>query len=166
MLQVQRNGSTRQSDTIEGIKAMADKGNKKQEEHDNEGHSHRSETYGSARSTFEELGLEEKAMFLFESAVATVVGGLQRFGEQMEQTFRDACNAEGDDVDHADDAAEGKENHDTSARKKSTGKTATKSKAAAKGKPRSKKPAAKKAGSSKKTGTSGDTGKSATDKES
>lgn len=127
---------------------MAEKNTSTHEKHDNDGQSHRSKAYGSARDTFEALGLEEKAMFLVESAMATVVGGLQRFGEQMNESFREACDAEESDASEVE--GEGAE----SAAKKSASKKTTK------------KPASKKATSTKKSGAAGTAGKKATDKES
>ena len=130
---------------------MAEKNTSTHEEHDNDGQSHRSEAYGSARNTFEALGMEEKAMFLVESAVATVVGGLQRFGEQMNETFREACDAEEEEAAHAEDT------------EADSGAAKSEAKKSAKGKATAKKPATKKAGSTKKSGAAG---KKATDKES
>ncbi len=56
----------------------------------------RSKEYESTRDAFDDLGIEEKAFFLLESAVKAVADGLKKAGEQVSEAMKEAsADAEG-----------------------------------------------------------------------
>lgn len=50
----------------------------------------RSKKYESTRKAFDDLGIEEKAFFLLESAVKAVADGLKKAGEQVSEAMKEA----------------------------------------------------------------------------
>ena len=104
--------------------------------HDHEtehGHGeHHSEAYSSTKEAFDELPLEEKARFLFESTMKTVVDAVREVADQVGDAVKEAC----EDIESEDDdeivVEEEEAEAESKPKKKAAKKTTTKKKSATK----------------------------------
>ncbi len=65
----------------------------------------KSEEYSKTRGSFDELGVEEQAAFIVESAVNMIVKSVQKAGDAFSKAFDDMKMDGGDDADGESDAA-------------------------------------------------------------
>lgn len=105
----------------------------------------RNPQYERARKAFEDLSIEDRALFLVQETVGTVVRGIEEAGKALSREIDAAFR----DIEHADDGAE----PEPTTRKTSTARQSTAKKTGAKKTTTAKKTTAKKSTTAKKRTT-------------
>jgi len=68
---------------------------------------HKSEQYDKAKHSFEDLNVEEQAVFIVESAVNMLVHSVQKAGDAFSKAFEDMKTSMADEQEADDDQADG-----------------------------------------------------------
>ncbi len=95
----------------------------------------RSKEYESTRDAFDDLGIEEKAFFLLESAVKAVADGIKKAGEQVSEAMKEAS---ADAEDASSQSTNSTDSEDSGKQDKPTKKKAVKKARAKKSAPKKK----------------------------